>query len=214
MWVGWQHPTFLGPKVWFIRASSSHSSTLIAYHPSYTHLTNHLIFLIFMWLGHMSPLGVQAGKLKQKSVLQPILQGTIYVVSPALHGAIVMGTGTTYPTSPSYRCDRKVIQDKEIPLNNRILNDMLNVLSICCISCPEAMPCCLWFSSSSHLLRHHCPPVISAERGKAKTSRSTLGHTALLLQIFSPVSARLKQLSSYFTKNTLLHAAACISVCS
>ena len=84
----------------FIKASSSHSPTLIAFYPSYTTLTDCFIFLIFMWLGPLSPLGFQAGKPRQRGVLQPILHGIIDVVSAALHSA-AMGTGT-YPTSPSY----------------------------------------------------------------------------------------------------------------
>lgn len=51
----------------------------------------------------------------------------------------------------------KVTQDKEVPLNNKILtlllNDILNVSSMCCISRPGAMPCSLsavlFFQSSS-----------------------------------------------------------------
>lgn len=41
------------------------------------------------------------------------------------------------------RYDFKVMQDKEIPLNNKILtlilNDLFNVLGMCCIHCPGAM---------------------------------------------------------------------------
>lgn len=67
----------------------------------------------------------------------------------------------------------------------------------------------LWLSSSSHLLSHHCPPVISAGRWKAKKPWRTLGDTALLLPTLPCVSARIKQLPSYFTKNPPCHATAC-----
>lgn len=70
------------------------------YHLPY--LTNHLIFIIFMGLGHMSPLDVQVRKPRQRGVLQPILHSIIGVVSTVLHNAVVMGTETTYQTPPSY----------------------------------------------------------------------------------------------------------------
>lgn len=129
-----------------IKGSSSHLPMLITFYPSDTNLTNCFIFLIFMWLGHMSPLSVQAGKPKQRGVLQSIVHSTINVVCVVLHGA-VMGTEQHTQHRPATRPDFKVMQDKKVPLNNKILtlipNDTLNVSSVCCISHPGATPCSL-----------------------------------------------------------------------